>query len=153
MWLRRLFFGETAKNTAEKDKKIIDTKSVTTSNPRPQTLEANQQFTSSSSTTSHSQDFSQPKDEAFIHNPKDKQRAKKFEARFGVKYIEGIKTEHPLAIAPIYKLAAHHIPHPFGVMSTAAIQPGAILAEYTGKPVTEEPDDMAYTYRAGKQSL
>jgi hypothetical protein len=88
--------------------------------------------------------------EVFIHDPKDKQRAKKFEREFGVTYSEGTKTLHPLAIAPIYKLAIHGIPHPYGVISTTPIQANETLAEYTGVITNDEPEDMSYIYRVGK---
>jgi hypothetical protein len=92
-------------------------------------------------------------DDAFIHNPKDRQRATKFERKFGVRYAEGTKTDYPLEIAPIYKLAIHHIPHPYGVMSTTPIPTGGTLAEYTGELMSGEPDDMSYIYRVGKQFI
>jgi ankyrin repeat protein len=151
----RRFFNtkkKPAKATTDNTKNTIE-ESVQASHHTRSKSHMVEDGSSSPSPSSSSTSTQQESDRSFIHNPKDKQRAKKFEQQFGVKYAEGTKTNYPLAIASIYKLAMHHIPHPYGVISTTPIPDGATLAEYTGELMSGEPDDMSYIYRVGKQFI
>jgi ankyrin repeat protein len=148
----RRFFNDKkkpAKTTADNTKSTIEKSAPTARHTRSKSQIIEDDSSSASSSISSQQES----DSTFIHNPKDKQRAKKFEQQFGVKYAEGTKTDYPLAIAPIYKLAIHHIPHPYGVISTTPIPDGGTLAEYTGELLSGKPDDMSYIYRVGKQFI